>query len=337
MSEAGHVTSSYRPGDWFAVFGARATILLPPDAKARVAGLWELADDDADFDELLDALIAGGLRDLSAFALVSAGEEPTRVLVRGELTVLLHLGEDDKAAVNGRLAATWVERTLSDVVSVQIEAGPSDAEDLPIAAGLVRAARVDRPAVAGLAAPAASVAEPEVVPEPEPEPEPQPEPEPERELTTEVFPTTPPPSTPAPFPPPPPSFPPPPPPPPAPAGSPAPVARLLFSHGESVDVDRRVVIGRAPDAHRFGPPEESKVVKVPSPNQEISATHLEIRPGTGDDAGAAVVIDAGSTNGTVLSLPGELPRELDPGDAIPLVAGAVIDLGDGSTIHVVMP
>jgi hypothetical protein len=56
-------TRSYRPGDWFGIFGDEATVVLPPSEKARVAGLWALVDAGAGFDEVLDALIADGLRD----------------------------------------------------------------------------------------------------------------------------------------------------------------------------------------------------------------------------------------------------------------------------------
>ena len=51
---------SFRPGDWFGIFGEHATVVLPPSEKARVAAIWALVDDGAGFDEVLDALIATG-------------------------------------------------------------------------------------------------------------------------------------------------------------------------------------------------------------------------------------------------------------------------------------
>jgi len=78
-------------------------------------------------------------------------------------------------------------------------------------------------------------------------------------------------------------------------------------------------------------------VTVPSPNQEISSTHLEIRPGSGVDHGSAVVTDLGSTNGTVVVQPGLPPESLQPGIAVQLIPGAVIDLGDGVSIQVGNP
>ncbi len=121
---------------------------------------------------------------------------------------------------------------------------------------------------------------------------------------------------------------------PAPSVLATPVARLTFSTGEVVDVDRAVIVGRAPEARRFTSTEQPRLVTVPSPNQEISSTHLEIRPGAGADHGSAVVTDLGSTNGTVLAQPGLPPEDLQPGIAVQLIPGAIVDLGDGVTIQV---
>ena len=125
--------------------------------------------------------------------------------------------------------------------------------------------------------------------------------------------------------------------PPAPSVTSVPVARLVISNGETVDVDRAVLVGRAPEARRFTSTEQPRLVTVPSPNQEISSTHLEVRPGSGADHGSAVVTDMGSTNGSVLTLPGLSPEDLQPGIAVQLVPGSRIDLGDGVTIHVTHP
>jgi len=124
---------------------------------------------------------------------------------------------------------------------------------------------------------------------------------------------------------------------PAPGSLETPVARLQLSHGETVDVDRVVLIGRAPEARRFTTTDQPLLVTVPSPLHEISSTHVEIRPGTGVDHGSAVVTDMGSTNGTVLVQPGLGPEDLVPGIAVQLIPGATINLGDGVTIAVARP
>ncbi len=126
---------------------------------------------------------------------------------------------------------------------------------------------------------------------------------------------------------------------PAPAVTARPVARLVFSTGDVVDVDRVVVVGRAPTLGAWDgePDAEPRLVAVPSPHQEISSTHLEVRPGSGADHGSAVVTDLGSTNGTLLVQPGLPPEDLRAGIAVALVPGAVIDLGDGVSIRVASP
>ncbi|GAA3816275.1 hypothetical protein [Nocardioides panacisoli] len=116
-----------------------------------------------------------------------------------------------------------------------------------------------------------------------------------------------------------------------------PVANLMISDGQNVVVDRVILIGRAPEARRFSSTEQPLLVSVPSRLHEISATHVEVRPGTGADHGSAVVTDMGSTNGTVLVQPGLGPEDLKPGIAVQLIPGAIINLGDGITIQVTRP
>jgi hypothetical protein len=111
----------------------------------------------------------------------------------------------------------------------------------------------------------------------------------------------------------------------------------VLSTGEVVDVDRTIIVGRAPEARRFASSDQPRLVTVASPQHEISSTHLEIRPGAGADHGSAVVTDLGSTNGTVLVQPGLPPEDLQAGIAVSLIPGAILDLGDGVTIQTTNP
>lgn len=393
------ITRSFRPGEWFGIFGEHATVLLPPSEKARVAALWEIVDDGAGFDETLDALIATGLRDLPGFVLVSEAGGETKVVIRGDARAGFAT-QDGPVDLDGATATTWVERTLRGVTRMTVEVGEeSGSADLRLAGGLVRLSRVDQPPRAGHAedseppVPEPEVAEPvvaePVVDEPVVDEPVAAEPEdgedtqsvpflggahlaeetvPEDEVQEDGYdeppiwvPTPPPPPFGAPVNPPPvggaadedhdgmtqagdwdsslferqePGIPGQPP---APSVTARPVARLVFSSGETVDVDRAVLVGRAPEARRFSSTEQPRLVTVPSPNQEISSTHLEIRPGSGADHGSAVVTDLGSTNGTVLVQPGLPPEDLQPGIAVQLIPGAVIDLGEGVTVQVTNP
>ena len=333
---------SYRRGSWFGILGDSGTVLLPPSEKARVAGIWELADEGAGFDELLDALIASGLRGLPAFALMSSAGETTRVLLRGGPRAIFELADGEQVEVDAGEVATWVEHHLSGVVSARLVVDESEGEnDLEIDGGLVRVARVDQPPATGPAEELAPVpaAAPATV-------DPLSDPLPVVEAAAPSAPLFDPTDVdhdghtvsggwdPSQFAHPQPGIPGQPP---APRVTAVPVARLVFSSGETVDVDRAVLVGRAPEARRFTSTEQPRLVTVPSPNQEISSTHLEVRPGSGADHGSAVVTDMGSTNGSVLTLPGLTAEDLQPGIAVQLVPGSVIDLGDGVTIHVTHP
>jgi hypothetical protein len=349
---------SYRPGDWFGIFGEQATVVLPPSEKARVAQIWALVDEGAGFDEVLDALIADGLRDLPGFVLVSESDGQTKVVIRGPARARFTTGEET-VTVEGSSATTWAERSLADVRTVRIDVGDADQDhDLVIRDGLVRISRTDRPAyVAPGEEPASARAGLVQTPQPPPE---EPADTPVRVPagtpvgTSTASPADSPPEDetslyagfdaepdagrtqagkgspsdsarskpgihgqPA-----------------APDVLAAPAARLTFSSGEVVLVDRVVVVGRAPELRPFSSVEQPHLVTVPSPHQEISSTHVEIRPGAGADHGSAVVTDLGSTNGTVLQQPGLPPENLRPGVAVQLIPGAIIDLGDGVTIQV---
>ena len=159
---------SVRGGEWFGVFGARAILALPPSEKARVARLWELVDDGAGFEEALDALIGGGLRDLPGFVLVGRAGGEARVLLRGSGRVDLATAED-VVHLEGDPAVTWVERTLAGVTRLRIEVGDeTGAGELAVAAGLVRLASAEWPPVAARAA--APVADADPAPDPAPDP-----------------------------------------------------------------------------------------------------------------------------------------------------------------------
>jgi hypothetical protein len=375
MSDGPRTHRSYRPGDWFGIFGDRTTVLLPPGEKARVPALWQLLDDGAGFDEALDALVAGGLRGLPGFVLLSEEDGTTRIVVRGAARARLS-GADGELELEGSDVATWVERTARGVTRVVVQvstgddAGAADPEAssaLRIDGGLARVSRVDQPPYAGAAvdvlaesvAPADDdlggadapddgvFAQVEATADEEPVAETSPAYDDEAtqaiawsglpaqdaagdgpdgpdgpdgrgpddrdgadedDRVTERL---------------------------AEDGPPHVVARLQLSTGELVDVDRLVLVGRAPDARRFADAgERPRLVAVDSPHQEISATHLEVRPGTGPDAGVAVLTDLGSTNGTWLVRPGRDAEELRAGLAERLLPGAVVDLGDGVTIRV---
>jgi hypothetical protein len=357
----------FAPGDWYAVVGDHVTVVLPGSQRDRVAALWDLADAGATADAVLDALLAGGLSTLDHVALVAHGDESTRLIVRGAPTASVTTAEGEEV-VSASAGAAWAERFVTGVTSVRVTLAGDRAAEHALTAGIARVSVVEfgTPPAAPAAPVEAPVEEPAapvmaVEPEPDSEPEPEPEPTPESvaaapmsfgEPEEDPTPTG---ETPVVE---------------APvvddwsdrdgntvAGPPArdfdrppipgqemapevvsePVASLVFSTGDVVLVDRAVLVGRAPEARRFASHDQPHVVTVSSPQQEISSTHLEIRPGAGADHGSAIATDLGSTNGTVLAQPGLDPEELKAGIAVSLIPGAVLDLGDGVTIQVTNP
>ena len=153
------VVRSYRSGGWYAVFGDNAAVLLPPSERSRVASMWEMVDGGSGFEELLDALIAGGLRGLPGFVLVSSGEAQTRVVLRGAARATFTLATGDPVELDGTVAATWVERVLDDVTGMRLDLeGGGGPDDYVLATGLVRVSRVDEPPYVERVADAAHVA-----------------------------------------------------------------------------------------------------------------------------------------------------------------------------------
>ncbi len=370
MSENVAHNRTFAAGQWYAVVGDQLTVLVPAEARSRVASVWDLADGGASFEAVLDGLLVDGLSSLSGFALVGHGE-PTRVLLRGEVTATFST-DSGEVALAHEPDTMWAERTLVGVTGGRITTGAATAEtDLALVSGVARVAAVqfgDPVSPSSPGSPEAvgplDVIDADAQPEPEPEPEPQSESELESEhgrslsfgapCDDDPTPTGEQPAVAAEA-----AYPseehdghtavgtplgqidrPP-------VGTPGqelappvvsrPVARLIFSTGDVVDVDRVILIGRAPDASQFASSDQPHLIPVASPNHEISSTHLEIRPGAGADHGMAVVTDMGSTNGTVLVQPGLPPEDLQAGFAVSLIPGAILDLGDGVTIQTTNP
>lgn len=307
----------YRPGSGYAVLGPAVVVLLPDVPRARAAAVWECVDGGGSFQDVLDVLVAGGLRSLPSVAMLAVGPAGSRLLLRGGVVATLAT-EGESSELAGPTDTTWAEHLLPSLEGWTLRAAsaPSgEGEPLQVAEGLVRASLVSAGAPVPSAPGAASTgahARDRVLPGARPEPGPeQSEPEVlEGAPATEAI---------------------------AASDSGRVVARLVFSTGEEVEVDGPVVVGRNPDTGRATGAGEPRAVAVPSRSREISATHLEVRPGEGIDLGAAVVTDLASTNGTLLVQPGLPPEDLRPGVATALVPGAVIDLGDGVTISVSHP
>jgi len=104
---------------------------------------------------------------------------------------------------------------------------------------------------------------------------------------------------------------------------------VRLASGDGYPLDAPLLIGRRPAPLRVASGREPRLVAVPSPDQQVSATHVRIEQ-TGD---AVVVTDLRSTNGTVLTIFGERVR-LRPGQSHVVLAGTTVDIGDGNIIEI---
>jgi hypothetical protein len=107
-----------------------------------------------------------------------------------------------------------------------------------------------------------------------------------------------------------------------------------FRLGDSpiVTLDAVAYVGRRPSAPRVVHGGMPRLVRVESPDQEISATHIELRQ-TGPNV---VVTDMRSTNGTRVISPDAPPRRLRQGESVVVTAGTLIDLGDSVVLEIVV-
>ena len=89
-------------------------------------------------------------------------------------------------------------------------------------------------------------------------------------------------------------------------------------------------VGRRPSSPRIIYGQMPRLVRVPSPRQEVSSTHIELR-----QLGASVVLtDMRSTNGSIVFPPGGEPRKLRQGESVVATPGTLVDIGDGNVIEI---
>lgn len=111
---------------------------------------------------------------------------------------------------------------------------------------------------------------------------------------------------------------------------PVPATAYRVVGGEAALIDCPVIIGRSPKPPRM-PQGEVALVRVDSPAEVVSATHLELRR----EGIRVVATDLRSTNGTVVrSAAGE--RRLRPGESVVVAPGTTLQLG-GDTIVEILP
>lgn len=107
------------------------------------------------------------------------------------------------------------------------------------------------------------------------------------------------------------------------------LGRLRFSTGQVVELDRRVVVGRAPSVERVSGDDLPQLVQVDSPEQDISRSHAEVRL----EGWHVLLVDLDTINGTTVTVPGGQPERLHALEPHPLLPGALVDLAGEVTFH----
>ncbi|MGB4137586.1 MAG: FHA domain-containing protein, partial [Microbacterium sp.] len=100
--------------------------------------------------------------------------------------------------------------------------------------------------------------------------------------------------------------------------------RLVVSTGERYPLVRRIIVGRRPRAQSDDEGPEPLLVTVPSPQQDIARSHVELL----NTRSGMQVRDLHTTNGTRLIRPGRIPTRIPSDAPIALRPDDVIDLGD---------
>ena len=103
-----------------------------------------------------------------------------------------------------------------------------------------------------------------------------------------------------------------------------------ISTGETITLNRSAIIGRRPRASRVSGNDVPQLVTVPSPQQDISRSHLELQL----EGWHIVALDLGTTNGTTLHREGMEPLRLRPSEGVVLRRGDQLDLGDGVRLRI---
>lgn len=97
-----------------------------------------------------------------------------------------------------------------------------------------------------------------------------------------------------------------------------------------ISLDIPALVGRRPVAPRIPGRELPRLVRVSSPLNEVSGTHLELR----QDGASVVVTDLRSTNGTIVRMPGSRPVKLRQGESVVVRPGTQVDIGDGNVLEI---
>lgn len=104
----------------------------------------------------------------------------------------------------------------------------------------------------------------------------------------------------------------------------------IGAYAEPISLEVPSYVGRKPTSPRMPTGDAPRLVRVASPRKEVSSTHLEVR-----QLGASVVVtDLRTTNGSIVMVPGSIPRKLLQGESVVVTPGTLVDIGDDNILQV---
>lgn len=104
------------------------------------------------------------------------------------------------------------------------------------------------------------------------------------------------------------------------------LGRVRLGSGDTIDLDRSVILGRRPQASRISQGDIPRL--VPVGGKEVSRSHLELRV----EDWNVLAVELGSRNGTLLLRPGQPPVRLMENNPVPVRSGDQFDLGEGIVV-----
>ncbi|MFM9876440.1 MAG: FHA domain-containing protein [Rhodoglobus sp.] len=107
-------------------------------------------------------------------------------------------------------------------------------------------------------------------------------------------------------------------------------ALRVGSGTDPIILDAPCYVGRNPSAPRVVSGLPPRLVRVPSPLREVSGSHVEVR-----QLGSTVIVtDLKSTNGSIVMVPGSVPRKLRQGESVVVSPGTLVDIGDDNILQI---
>lgn len=112
------------------------------------------------------------------------------------------------------------------------------------------------------------------------------------------------------------------------------VARVVFTDGRVIELDRPHLLGRSPSPDpALGLGQPVGLHTIPDDDRNLSRNHVAVHV----EGWSVAIEDLGSLNGTSVALPGKEPVRLRAGERAPLVLGARVELADVAAFELEAP